>query len=353
MFRSIIAGLPEGPVRGFASRGPELAPGLLVSVTIAMASTFLSDHYGGPVMLFALLLGIAFNFLSAEGRCEAGIGFAGRTVLRFGVGLLGARITLDEVMTLGPTPLVVAVAGVALTLLCGLVVARAMGFNRDFGILTGGAVGICGASAALALSSVLPRRAEDGPARADRPGISERDTIFTVLGVTTLSTVAMVVYPILASMLGLGDRAAGIFLGATIHDVAQVVGAGYSISTQAGDAATLTKLLRVAMLVPVVLALTLVLARGGGGASGQRARFPFFLVAFVALVAINSLGLIPPALGAAISDLSRWSLVTAIAALGMRTALKDLAAVGPKALALLVIESVWIAAIGLGVVMLG
>ena len=101
-----------------------------------------------------------------------------------------------------------------------MLLARQMGLKRDFGLLTGVSVGICGASAALAIASILPR---------GKDGISERDTIFTVLGVTTLSTLAMVAYPIIATSLEFDDLKAGMFLGATIHDVAQVIGAGYTI----------------------------------------------------------------------------------------------------------------------------
>lgn len=310
-----------------------LAPGLLVCATVAMAATFLSEHYGAPVMLFALLIGIAFHFLSEDGPCGEGIAFASRTVLRMGVGLLGARITIEEVFDLGPAPLVLATAGVALTIGFGLVLARAMRFNASFGLLTGGSVGICGASAALALASVLPR---------GRKGVTEGDLIFTVVAVTTLSTLAMVVYPILVTSLGFGEIESGIFLGATIHDVAQVVGAGYSISQEAGDAATLTKLLRVAMLVPVVLAVTLLLARSGAG-EGPRPGFPLFLVVFVVLLLVNSAGLVPAAAGEILADVSRWLLVTAIAALGMKTSLAQVARVGPRAMLLVVAETVWIA----------
>lgn len=317
-----------------------LAPGVLVAGTIAMAATFLSDHYGAPVMLFALLLGMAFNFLAADGRCADGIGFTSRTVLRLGVALLGARITAEQVIALGPTPLVITITGVVTTILAGAALARRLGFTRDFGILTGGAVAICGASAALAIASVLPK---------GERGISERDTIFTVLGVTTLSTVAMVAYPILVKVIGLADTEAGVFLGATIHDVAQVVGAGYSISTLAGDTATITKLLRVALLVPVVLAITLLLHRRTAAAA--RPPFPMFLVGFIALVAVNSLHLVPTAAADLLNALSRWALVAAIAALGVKTALKDLATLGPGALALILAETAWIALLTIAVLM--
>jgi uncharacterized integral membrane protein (TIGR00698 family) len=318
-------------------------PGFLVSATVAIAATFLSDHYGAPVMLFALLLGMAFNFLAKERQCSAGVAFTSSAVLRIGVALLGARITADEVLKLGYGPLLLTICGVSLTIPFGVLLARRMGLTRDFGILTGAAVGICGASAALAVASILPRH---------KDGLRERDTIFAVLGVTALSTVAMIVYPIIVVSLNFDDLKAGMFLGATIHDVAQVVGAGYTLSDTAGEAATVTKLLRVALLVPVVIAITILLCRGQRPGHGNRPSFPMFLVAFVLLVAINSLGLIPEPLRAGLETMSRWALVAAIAALGIRTSLKDIAAVGPSALILLVAETFWIAALALLILLL-
>lgn len=318
-------------------------PGLLVSATVAITATFLSEHYGAPVMLFALLLGMAFNFLADERQCSAGITFTSSTVLRLGVALLGARITADEVLKLGYGPLLLTVCGVLLTIAFGIFLARRMGLARDFGILTGAAVGICGASAALAVASVLPRH---------KHGLQERDTLFAVLGVTALSTVAMIVYPIVVVSLDFDDLKAGMFLGATIHDVAQVVGAGYTISEPAGEAATVTKLLRVALLVPVVIAITLILSRGRDTGHGKRPSFPLFLLAFVVFVILNSLGLIPEPLRAGMEAASRWALVAAVAALGIKTSLKDLAAVGPKALILLIAETFWIAALALTILLL-
>ena len=330
--------MPEQPVpptaTGLRARiegARQLLPGVLLAVVIGLAATFLSDHYGGPVILFALLLGIAFNFMSAEGPAKPGIEFTARSVLRLGVALLGVRITVGDAMELGPSPILLAILGVATTIGIGILLARLLGFDRNFGLLTGGAVGICGASAALAIASVLPKR---------EGSEGETDTIFTVVAVTTLSTVAMVLYPVLLQQSAFGDIQSGIFLGATIHDVAQVVGAGYSISTQSGDAATLTKLLRVAMLVPVVLAISFVLARGSGKG---RIGLPPFLIAFVLLVVVNSAGWVPPALALFLTDLSRWALVSAIAALGMKTMLGQVLTIGPKALFLVVAETAWIA----------
>ncbi len=306
-------------------------PGLLVSFTIAIAASFLGEHYGAPVMLYALLLGMAFHFLHQDGRCVAGIDLAAKSVLRIAVGLLGAQITLAQIMSYGLWLPLLAVAGVLFTILFGLVAARAAGLSGRFGLLTGGAVAICGASAALAISSVLPRS-----------DTSERDTVFTVVGVTALSTLAMIIYPMLTAWLGWDDTAAGIFIGATIHDVAQVVGAGFSISEPAGHAATFTKLLRVMLLVPVVLILAVIFRKGRQG-ENEGAKPPLFLLAFVLLVALNSAGLIPDPVLEGMKQVSRWFLVAAIAALGMKTSLKALAQVGGRAVGLIVAQTIFLA----------
>lgn len=315
-------------------------PGVLVSFTIALASTFIADNYGGPTMLYALLLGISLHFLSEEGRCQPGVEFAARSVLRLGVCLLGARITADHVVALGIGPVITVIVGVASTLLVGWGLARLLGLGKDLGLLSGGAVAICGASAALAIAAVLPRHEH-----------SERQTILTVVGVTTLSTVAMILYPLLVGLLNLDDAGAGVFLGGTIHDVAQVVGAGYMISEQAGDNATFVKLLRVAMLVPVVLVLSLSFR---GSQSGERPPLlPSFLVGFIVLVAINSTGLITEGLGEAITGFSRWCLVTAIAALGIKTSFQKLAVVGWRPVLLLVLETLWLGLLVLAILLSG
>jgi uncharacterized integral membrane protein (TIGR00698 family) len=283
-------------------------------------------------MLFALLLGMAFHFLHEEGRCVAGIEFASRTILRVGVALLGVRITFDQVASLGVAPVAMVVAGVATTILIGLAGARLMKLTPTFGVLSGGAVAICGVAAALAIASVLPRSQQ-----------SERDTILTVVSVTALSTLAMILYPLWVGQLGFDHRHAGVFLGGTIHDVAQVVGAGYMVSQESGDIATYVKMLRVAMLLPVVLAIAFVLARIGQSERRQATLLPVFLVGFAVLVAVNSTGLIPKPAVDAISDISRWCLVTAIAALGMKTSFKALVKVGWRPVGLMVAETAWIA----------
>lgn len=309
-----------------------LAPGVVVSLIVGAAASFLSEHYAAPVMLFALLLGMALNFLAVDGPCKAGIEFTARTVLRLGVALLGMRITLDQIASLGWKPVALVVTLVVVTILVSVVVAKVLGFSRLFGMLTGGATAICGASAALALAAALPQHPR-----------KEHATLFTVIGVSALSTLAMIVYPMIAQWLQLSPAQAGVFLGATIHDVAQVVGAGYSMSTETGDIATVVKLMRVAMLLPVIVCAAMITRHQGLETGGQRPPLlPWFAVGFLLLACVNSTGWVPAAVQGGINDLSRGCLVVAISALGMKTQLKALASVGVKPIALMVGESVFL-----------
>ena len=311
-----------------------LYPGVLAAGIIGLAATWLSQTYHAPVMLFALLIGMAFHFLHEEGPCRVGIEFSSRAILRFGVALLGLRITTSQIMGLGAAPILMVCAGVATTCLFGWLLGQRLGLGRYFGILSGGAVAICGASAALAISTSLPQYAH-----------KERDTVLTVVVVTSLSTIAMVLYPMLVAGLHLSHVEAGLFLGGTIHDVAQVVGAGYMVSPETGDIATYVKLLRVAALIPVVASISfLAMDKGASGARLARA-FPFFLVGFAVLVALNSALSLPDALTGTASAVSSWCLVTAISALGMKTSFRSVFAAGWRPMGLMVAETVWIAAL--------
>lgn len=298
-----------------------LVPGVGTALLVAAAATFVADTYGGPVMLLALLIGIALNFLSEGDKVEAGIRFTSKSVLKFGVALLGLRIAASDVVALGGSTLIVLLIAMAITISAGITFVSLQGHGRIFGILIGGATAICGASAALAISSVLP----------DRPG-KQQQTIFTVVAVTSLSTIAMVAYPVFANLIGFDDRTTGIFLGATIHDVAQVIGSGYAVSELAGDTATIVKLFRVAMLLPVVFLLSMLFREREEGARKGRLPIPLFALGFVAMVTVNSLGFVPDALREPLVSLSRWCLVSAVAAIGLTTSIKDMLTIGGTAI---------------------
>lgn len=313
-----------------------LFPGVLISGLIALAAQFISEHYGAPAMLMALLFGIALNFLSEDGPCKDGIGFAAKTVLRLGVALLGMRVSFDMAADLGWPTVLLVVGSVLITIAFGIAIARFLGHGPRFAFLSAGSVAICGASAAMAIAAILPRDER-----------SEERLVFTVVGVTLMSTLAMIAYPILAETMEFGPVVAGVFLGATIHDVAQVVGAGFSISEQTGDVATVVKLIRVAMLAPIILVASLLIRRlvAADEAAERPAIVPTFVVGFVVLVALNSFGVFPEIIREVSAEVSRWALLTAIAAVGLKTSLREVANVGKAAIAMLVIETAFLAAI--------
>ena len=315
----------------------KLVPGLLVTALVAMAAAFLGSHYHGSMLLFALLLGLALHFVSEDKRCAAGIQFASGTVLRLGVALLGLRLTVEHVVTLGWQTVVALLVAVSLTIALGLLLARLLKVENSLGLLIGGATAICGASAALAISSVLPKS----------PHL-ERDTALTVVGITALSTAAMVVYPLITKWLGFDAVTSGKFIGATIHDVAQVVGAGYSLSPEAGEAATITKLMRVAFLMPVLVVISLVVrarmaSAAGAGSTAKTPLLPWFTVAFVLLILLNSTGWVPGAIQSGASSVSQAFLVLAIAGVGLKTSLQDVTQLGWRPVAMIFLVTLGLA----------
>jgi uncharacterized integral membrane protein (TIGR00698 family) len=338
-----LEALPDSPrLKALWASGRIATPGLAATIVVALASTYLSDHYRAPPVIFALLLGMALNTLSAEPRYRPGIDLSARVLLRISVALLGLRITFAQVGQLGWSTAAMVLVTVPATIGFGMLMARALKLDSRFGVLSGGAVGICGASAAMAIAVAWPRKD------------TERDTVVVIACITTYSTIAMILYPALLGHLTLDATQTGRILGGSIHDVAQVIAAGYASSQRAGDAATIVKLMRVAMLLPVVLTITVktaerlkIAAAADKTAFGKVALIPGFLVAFVVLTALNGFSLVPPSLAAALADVSKWLLVVAVAALGMKTNARDLVAVGRAALVLIAAETLFL---GLAVV---
>ena len=319
-------------------------PGVTISITLALVAAVVAHRYGAPAMLMGLLLGLSCHFLSESDRFTRGLVWASGPCLRFGVALLGLRLSLGDVATLGWNAIAVVCAAVVMTVLFGVIWARLLGCDRHLGLLTGGAVGICGASAAMAISAVLP----ESEAR-------QRQTLFTVIGVATLSTAAMIFYPIAGDLFDFSSADMGLFIGATIHDVAQVVGAGYSVSTETGDLATFVKLVRVAMLVPIVMAIAVYCRledRKEGGGVSTRPTFPIFLVAFVGLFALNNVVEIPAIMTDGLSQLATGLLLLAVTALGVRTSLREVASIGWRPICLLAGETVFLAAMILAFLLL-
>ena len=223
-------------------------PGIVAAITVALASKYLEIVTAFPALMLALVIGLLLSEMTGNGKAVAGLDFSGKHLLALGVALLGARLTLDDVTALGWRTAASVIVAIAITLSVSWIAARMLGLSRNTAILAGAGTAICGASAIVAVSSVLPKKPS-----------SESETALVVITVVVISAIAMIVYPLAALQLGLSPIEAGVVLGGSIHNVPQAVGAGYSLSEVSGSTATLTKLFRVAMLGPLVIVIALLL----------------------------------------------------------------------------------------------
>jgi len=302
-------------------------PGLVVATLATMAAGFVADHYRAPLTLMSLLIGLALNFLGADRRMAPGLAFASRTLLRWGIVLVGARITLEQIWGLGPLTLLAVVLILLATLGTGIMVARWAGFDAAFGTLAGGSVAICGASAALALATTLGERR-----------VSQAQLALVLVGIAASSATAMFFYPLIAHALHFSDNQAGFMLGASVHDVAQALGAGYSFSERAGQVAAIVKLTRVALLAPVLALVGAFLSRGDTGRT-RTSPLPWFVAGFFVLAGVNSTGIIPPFVGRGAELGATACLACAVAATGIRAPMASLLGTGPRPLLVIVAAS--------------
>jgi uncharacterized integral membrane protein (TIGR00698 family) len=293
------------------------------AISAVAAARLLGELLPIPAMVIALLIGIALNPVAQRPSFQPGIVFCLKTLLRWAVALLGLRIALGEIAALGLTTAILVIVAMAATLAAGFLLARLFALERAYGALAGAGTAVCGASATLATSIVLP----------DYKG-KETDIAFVVVAVNALSTLAMVLYPLVCFWLGFDPRTTGIMLGATIHDVAQVVGAGYAVSEPAGNTAVIVKLFRVLLMLPLVLVVGWLFARRAAATAGK-IPIPVFALVFVALCVLNSVAVAFPGIGqmltwikAPLIEASTWGLLIAISALGLGTSLTAIAALG-------------------------
>ena len=312
------------------------APGLALATAIAVGSVlmepFATDTFGFmfgfpvavPAIVLALVIGMAFHVTDPQSSMQPGLTYAVKTLLRVAIALLGLRISLMDIAALGLSTALIVILSMLATIIAGLWLARLVGRDESFGLLAGAATAVCGASAALATSTVLPPDQK-----------RDADVAFVVVAVNALSTVAMLAYPPLCLLMGYDARETAILLGATIHDVAQVVGAGYSVSPEVGNGAVIVKLFRVFLLLPVVLGIGYYFTRKGQAHGAAKVPFPMFAVVFLALVLINSLGLVPASVKFVLGEVSRWGLLIAIAALGLGTSVHAIMRIGWRAIVII------------------
>lgn len=319
-------------------------PGLLLTAVIAALSFGLRMLPGVAIfspMILAIVLGIVLhNSVGTPKLAKAGVIFSLRKVLRFAIILLGLQLTAEQVVEVGAGGIAVIAATLVCTFLFTTWLGRMIGVDRKLSELIAAGTSICGASAVIATNTVTDAHDED--------------VAYAVACVTVFGSIAMFIYPLLSGFLHLDAHAYGLWAGASIHEIAQVMAAAYQDGQQAGDAAAIAKLSRVAMLAPVVIVLGLLAARRTNPEDRMRpatkAPMPWFVLGFIALVVINSVIAVPAGAKAVIVSLTTFLLSMALAAMGLETDVAKLRAKGIRPLILGLAAFLFVATFSLGLV---
>lgn len=301
-----------------------LVSGLLIAVGVAALADALTPALfaAGVVaspMVVSLLLGLVLaQFPVMPNAVKPGLDFACRPVLRFAIVLMGLRIGLPQVAAVGGSGLLAVFAIVATTLLFGYWVSRRFGLSTDLAWLLASGHAICGAAAVAAADSVLKAK--------------ERDVTQALTLVTLFGTITMVVLPMLGSWLQLGADEYGFWVGGCVHEVAQALAAGFALGPECGEVASVVKLVRVAHLLPLGLVLAVVVARRATGQVRGRIVVPWFVLGFAAVAIVDAVGFVPYSVAQPLRSLCGFAMTVAMAALGLKSSLRDVAKAGTRPL---------------------
>nr|WP_137045129.1 YeiH family protein [Pseudolabrys sp. FHR47] len=314
-------------------------PGLALTFAIAAAAFGLRLIPGVSIlspMILAILIGIAFhNLVGTPLRAKAGITFSLRRILRFAIILLGLQLTAAQVAEVGATGVAIIVVTLVATFVFTKWFGALIGVDSKLSELIAAGTSICGASAVIATNTVT-----QGP---------DEDVAYAVASVTVFGSIAMFVYPLLPGLLHLTPHEYGLWSGASIHEIAQVVAAAYQDGEQAGYFGTIAKLSRVILLAPLVIALGVIASRrlGTGKDLSKAPPLPWFVFGFIALIIVNSLVTIPAAAKELIVPTTAFLLSVALAAMGLETDIAKLKRKGLRPLLLGLVASLFISALSL------
>jgi uncharacterized integral membrane protein (TIGR00698 family) len=318
-------------------RGGDIFPGLALTAGIAGASFALRALPGlGALspMILSILIGVGLrNTLGAPSWAASGVAFSLRRLLRIAIALLGLQLSAAQIAEVGVVGVGVIVATLAATFLFTIWLGGLLGVERRLAQLIAAGTSICGASAVVAANTVMRARDED--------------VAYAIACVTVFGTIAMVSYPALADVARLDPRAFGLWAGASIHEIAQVVAAAFQHGRVAGEFGAVAKLSRVMLLAPTLILLALATGRGEKASAPP---VPWFVVGFVSLVCVDSLVVIPSDAKAAIVLATTAMLSMALAAMGLETDIVALRAKGLRPLALGLAASLFVSLFSLALI---
>ncbi|MGE3873401.1 MAG: YeiH family protein [Parvibaculaceae bacterium] len=285
-------------------------------------------------MILAVVLGIVFaNVVGTPARARPGIAFCQRSLLRLAIVLMGFQLSASQVLSIGGAGMAVVVLALAATFVFTLALGRLIGVDRKLAELIAAGTSICGASAIVATNAVT--------------GARDEDVAYAVASITLFGTIAMLTFPLLAPVLGLDQHHFGLWAGASIHEVAQVIGASFQNGPEAGEIATIAKLSRIAMLAPMVIGLGLLARCNAAGTVSARPPLPWFVLAFAAVVALNSAVEVPSGMKSAIALATTMLLACGLAAMGLQTNLSEIRSRGLRPLILALSAFVFISCFSL------
>lgn len=298
------------------------APGLLLAAAIALAAQGLgrlAPLVGGPV--FGIVLGILVrNLFAPSGQFTPGIQFAGKQILQWSIIALGFGLSLDQVARTGLESLSVTLVTITVAFLAAWGLGRALKVHDKLKILIGVGTAICGGSAIAAVTPIL------------KP--DEHDTAFAISTIFLFNLVAVLLFPLLGHLLHLSDLGFGLWAGTAINDTSSVVAAGYSFSKEAGDYATIVKLTRATLIIPICLALAFAVAwrekKQGASDFSLKKIFPWFILWFLVASAVRTAGLVPAAIQPAIHMAAEFLIVVALTAIGLSANLRRMASTGAR-----------------------
>ncbi|PTQ74732.1 YeiH family protein [Celeribacter persicus] len=316
-------------------------PGLMATGALAALAILAQRWIGVPYlspMVLAMVAGIvlrnAFGFASV---LVPGVSLSVRKILRAGIVLMGFQLTLGQLEGIGLNGVLIVVVVLAATFIFTKAMARVLGVERKLGELIAAGTSVCGASAVIAVNTVT--------------GGEDEDVAYAIACVTVFGTLSMLIMPVMGGFLAMAPESYGLWVGATVHEMAQVMGAAFTHGDAAGQAGTIAKLSRVLMLAPLILALG-ALAQQDEGVSGGRAPMPWFVFGFIAVVVLNSLVDVPPMASQALAHVTAFFLTMALAGMGLETHVARLRQKGVRPLMLGAVAWVFVSVLGLTLVLL-
>ncbi|WP_107925040.1 YeiH family protein [Lysinibacillus parviboronicapiens] len=324
---------------------PPFIKGVLLTFGMALIAKYISTFPFFSILgqlVIAIIIGMAWKAtFNVADSWQPGIAFSSKKLLRFGIILLGMRLNLADIYHAGASVFVIAFIDLLFALMVVYGLTKIFHVEKKLGILTACGTAICGAAAVVAIAPQIKA--------------NEKETAVGAAIVALLGTVFTLVYTMLYSLFGLSPTQYGIFAGGTLHEIAHVIAAAAAGGNEAVDIAVIVKLTRVALLVPVAIIIGIWYQRSENGQEKKAfslSIIPWFILGFLAMSALNSLGIVPPAIAQSIVNCAYILIAMAMAGLGLNVEIKTFKQLGLKAFIAGLIGSVCLSVLGYVLVIL-